>query len=290
MAKRILSLSIEGNTVRILSARGDTVEAWDSTPFNPQFLRRGYVADPEGLAEVVKNVLAERKFAKGQLVCALSAVGTTSRILSLPKVEVKQLEDIVQREARRILGDTLEDSYLHWQALPLKGAQQQVFIVTVPKEPLDALMRTMQLAGLRASIIDLKPLALMMAVNRRDGIIGNGESNSVESVIVLDDVPELIRSSFLSEEMVAPDYAVGRMSDELVRTISQYNESHRDEPLNPDIPMYLTGAVAASVAFAINVATLTGRPLEPLDPPLHYPSELPVADFMVNMGLVLRAL
>ena len=183
MAK-ILSLSIEGTTLRILSADGDSVEAWDSVPFNPRFIRSGYVADPEGLGQVIKNALQERKLTKGKVVCALPAVGTTSRILSLPRVDTGQLGSIVQREARRVVGGSLDDSYLHWRALPLKTAQQQVYLLTVPKEPLHALMKAMATAGLKPRLIDLKSLALMRAVNRRDAIIANGESNSVEVVIV----------------------------------------------------------------------------------------------------------
>lgn len=290
MAKRIISLSIEGTTLRILSVRGDSVEAWDSVPFNPRFIRSGYVADPEGLGEVIKNALANMKLPRGVVMCALSAVGTTSRILELPKVEKGQLDSIVQREARRIVAGSLDDCYLHWRALPIRTARQQVYVLAVPKESLHALIRAVEAAGLKAGHIELKPLALVRAVNRRDGIIANGESNSVEVVIVVDDVPALIRSSFLGEEAVSSDYAVGRISDELVRTIAYYNDSHKDEPLGPDLPIYLTGAVAGSVPFAINVATLTGRPIQPLEPPLRYPAELPVAHYMVNIGLVLRAL
>lgn len=290
MAKRILSLSIEGTTLRLLSSNGDSVEAWDSVPFNPRFIRNGYVADPEGLGQVLKNALEERKLTKGKVVCALSAVGTTSRILSLPKVDKGQLGSIVQREARRVVGGSLDDSYLHWRALPIKTTQQEVYLLTVPKEPLHALMKAMATAGIKPRLIDLKPLALMRAVNRRDAIIANGESNSVEVVIVIDDVPTLIRSAFLGEELLSSDYAVGRISDELVRTIAYYNDSHREEPLDPELPIYCTGAVAGSIPFAINVATLTGRPIQPLEPPLRYPAELPVAHYMVNMGLVLKAL
>lgn len=290
MAKRILSLSIEGTTVRILSASGDKVEAWHSAPFNPRFVRGGFVADAPGLGEVIKTAREEKKFGKGTVVCALPAVGTTSQILTLPKVDRGQLATIVNREARRLAGAALDESYLHWRALPSTMAQQQVYLLTVPKEPLHALIKAVEAAGLKPSIVDLKPLALMRAVNRRDAIIGNGESNSMEAVIVIDDLPVMIRSAFLGEEMLSQDYAVGRMSDELVRTIAAYNDSHHEQPLDPELPVYLTGAVAGSVAFAINVATLTGRPIEPLDPPLNYPSEFPVAHYMVNMGLVLRAL
>ena len=288
--KQVVSLSIEGTTLRIMSAVGSSVQTWDSVPFNPHFVRSGHVADAAGLGEVIKKALVERKLTKGKVVCAHPCVGTTSRIITLPKLKSGQLESVVSREARRLIGGALDDSYLHWRLLPLKGAQQQVYLLAIPKQPLHDLVGAIRAAGLKARLIDLKPLALMRSVNARDAIIANGESNSVEVVIVLDDVPVLIRSAFLSDEMLSTDYAIGRISDELTRTISYYNDSHRDAPLGPEIPLYLTGSVAGSAPFALNVATLTGRPVEPLQPPLRYSDELPVAHYMVNMGLILRTL
>lgn len=290
MAKRIVTLSIEGATLRILGSRGDSVDVWETVPFNPQFAKSGHVTDSEGLGEVIRNILTSMKLSSGTIMCAHSALGSTTRILSLPPLEKGQLESVVQREVRKGTESPHNDSYLYWRALPIRTREQQVFVLSVPKEPLHALMKALASAGLKPSIIELKPLALMRAVNRRDAIIANGETNGVEIVIVLNDVPVLIRSAFLGEGMLSSDYAVGRISDELVRTISFYNDSHKDEPLDSELPIYLTGAVAGSVAFAINVATLTGRPIQPLEPPLRYTSELPVAQYMVNMGLVLRAL
>jgi len=291
LAKHIISLSVEGTTLRILGSRGDAVDVSETVPFNPRFLKNDYIVDPAGLGEVLKNALTKMKLTGGTTLCALSAIGSTSRILTLPSIVDKgQLGSIVEREARRLAGAPLDDYHLYWRALPLRTQQQQVFVLTVPKEPLQALMKALAAAGLKPSLIELKPLALMRAVNRRDAIIANGESNSVEIVIVIDDVPALIRNIFLGEGVLSADYAVGRISDELVRTIAHYNDSHKDEPLDTELPVYLTGAVAGSVPFAINVATLTGRPIQPLEPPLSYPAELPVANYMVNMGLILRVL
>jgi len=291
LAKRIISISIEGTTLRIIGSRGDSVEVWETVPFNPRFLKNDHIVDPAGLGEVLKNALTKMKLTGGTTLCALSAVGSTPRIITLPSIIDKgQLGSIVEREARRLAGAPLDDYHLYWRALPLRTQQQQIFVLTVPKEPLQALITTVAAARLKPSLIELKPLALMRAVNRRDAIIANGESNSVEIVIVIDDVPALIRNVFLGEGVLSADYAVGRISDELVRTIAHYNDSHKDTPLDTELPVYLTGAVAGSVPFAINVSTLTGRPIQPLEPPLSYPAELPVANYMVNMGLILRVL
>ena len=291
MPKRIIALSIEGTVLRILGSRGDSVDVWGSVPFRPSCVRNGHVADPDGLGGVIKNALVDMELTKGVYVCALPAIGSTSRIIDLPlEVDVAALGGIVQREARRFMGASLDDYYLHWRALPARTRHRQVFSLAVPREPLHALMEAMQKAAQIPKIIELKPLALMRAVNRRHAIIANGENSSVEMVIVVDDTPVLIFGTAFAEGALHPDYAVGRISEELVRTIGYYNDSHKDEALDPELPIYLTGALASSAPFSINVATLTGRLIERLDPPLRYPSELPVAEYMANMGLVIRAL
>lgn len=185
---------------------------------------------------------------------------------------------------------TEEDNYLHWQPLPSEPDIIQVFVLAVPREPLNALVEAIRQAGLRPYAIDLKPLALMRAVNRKDAVIANAESNSLELVIVADDIPTLMRSVFLGEGVVSQDYAVGRVSDEITRTIGYYNDSNRDNPLSPEVPIFLTGDAASGVSFALNVGALIGYPVQPLDPPLPYPEDFPVAEFMVNLGLVLKVL
>jgi len=288
--KRVISLSIEGTTVRVLSANGDSVEKWDSIPLPPEFIRHGYIVNPVKLGELLKGALEERKLFKGKVVCAHSAMGVISRVLNLPKMDTRQMETIVNREARRLTDDSAGRNFIHWQALSSSNGQQQVYLLIVPQRPLHALVKTMEAAGLKARLIDLKAMALMKAVNRRNAIISNGEGNSIDTTIVRHDVPMVIRSVFLGDNMPSSDQAADHIGDEVMQTISEYANTHRDKPLPQQVPVYLTGAVSASVAAALNVTTLTGLPIGNLQPPLRYPDDLPVADYAVNVGLILRML
>ena len=286
--KRIISLSIEGNTLRTLSFDRGYIERWDSIPFNPQFLRVGHVAESQKLSEVLHTVLADWDLSKSIVVCAFPGLRTMSRIISVPKVAKKEMDTVISREARRVMAISTEDNYFHWQLLPAQGERQQAFALAVPKEPLHAMLQALQGAGIMPYAIELKPIALARAVNQKDAIIANGENNSVELVIVINDVPTLMRSVFLGEGVVSEDYAIGRISDELVRTINFYNESNPDSPLDAGVPVFLTGAAASGMTFAMNVAALTGRPVQPPESPVPYPRDFPIADFMVNLGLILR--
>ena len=286
--KRILALTIEGTDVRLVSYHNNSVESWKSVAFDARFLKMGQVADPEGLGEAIKNAVTGFETNRCYVVCALPGLRSVSRIITVPNVSKKEMETVVPREVRRTMTVSEEDNYFHWQVLPTEAAQTRVFVLAVPKEPISLLLRAFSHAGLNPANIDLKPLALMRAVNQKDAIIANCEGNSMELVIVSDDIPVLIRSVFLGEGVVNQDYAVGRISDELGRTIVTYNEINKEHPLDQDVPIYLTGAAASGVPFALNVAALTGRTVQPLEAPIVCPAELPIAEYMVNIGLILK--
>jgi hypothetical protein len=290
VGKNIIALSIDGGELRLVSFSKDSVESWDSVPFDPQFLRMGQVADPEGLGNVIKGALEGREASKSRIVCSPPGLRIVSRIINLPNVNTKELDSIVPREVRRLMTVSEEDNQIYWQALPSETSQTPVLVLAVAKEALNNFMETLRIGGVRPHRIDLKPMALMRAVNQQDAIIANGESNSVELVIVINDVPVQIRSIFLGEGVVTQDYAVGRISDELVRTITTYNEINSENPLDPEVPIFLCGAMAANVSFAMNVAALTGRSVQPLEPPLRCPEDFPLAHFMVNVGLILKTI
>jgi type IV pilus assembly protein PilM len=286
--ERIISISVEGTDVRIVYSSGISIESWDSVAFDPQILKVGQIADPDGLGAVIRSALEGRDVVKGQVVCALPGLRSVSRVISIPKVGKKELSTVVPREVNKLMTISEEDNYLHWQELPSEGDQMQIFVLAIPRDPLLTFLDALKIAGLSPTALDLKPLSLVRAVNQKDAIIATGESNSMELIIVVDDVPVLIRSVFLGEGVVTQDYAVGRISDELGRTILTYNEINKDNPLDPEIPIYLSGAAAGGVPFALNVAALTGRTVQPLEPPVIYPEGFPIADFMVNVGLILK--
>jgi len=288
--KRIISLSVEGTDLRLVTFYRDSIESWDRVPLNPQFLQMGHVADPEGLGSAIKNALEGKGVKNSHVVCALPEMRAVSRVISVPNMSKKEMESAFPREIRRLMTVSEEDNYIHWQALPAGKEQTQVFVLVVPREGVLQFLEALRLGGVKPHALDLKPLALMRAVNQKDAIIANGESHSVELIIVVDDVPVLIRSIFIGEGEVAEDYAVGRISDEIRRTIVTYDETNKENPLDPDIPIYLSGAAASSVPFALNVAAFIGRTVQPLEPPIHCPEDFPLADFMVNVGLILKIL
>lgn len=289
-SKRVIALSLEGASLKLLSFSRGEVETWAQVPVNPRFLRGGYVADPQGMGEVIGSALRARGITSGRLVCAFPGLGTISRQLSLPRAAETNLSDVVSREARRLMAYSPDSHYLFWQVLPGKNPSLGVYVLAVPREPLAALAEAVRVAHFKPWFIELKAQALARSVNQRQAIIAHGEANALEMAIVVDDLPVLLRSALLGEESQVPELGAGRLVDELGRTIDFYNSTHREAPLSMAIPVHLTGDLATHPPLAEAVTAATGRAVSPLAPPLPLPAGFPVASFMVNLGLVLRKL
>ena len=287
LQKHIISVSIEGTNLRIVTLAGNSIATWASVPVDAQFLREGYIANVSGMGEAIFKVLQSLNIGPGNVVCSFTSLGSITRILQLPQSAKKDLDNIIPRELRRA-SVNIDNYNLHWRILPIKQGSLQVFILGVPKEPMVAMLEALRITKLKATAIELKPLALARAVNKKDAIIAHGERDSLELTLVVEGVPSLIRSIYLGLE-TTPDQVVARLIEELESTIYFYNSNHREKPLDPQIPVYITGEIA-SFQNLIGKGQIPGldRNIAPLEPPLKLPNGFPAAIFMVNIGLLLK--
>jgi type IV pilus assembly protein PilM len=250
-------------------------------------VKEGVIADPEGIGAVLKSVLEASSMSGGRLLASVTGSRSIARVLELPKMKPELMEEAVGREAKREMPVPMEDMYLSWQALDTSDGQQRVFALGVPRDTLDPLLRSMTIAGRQPYAVDTKPLALTRAVNRDEAIIGDIEPGSADIILVTGGVPVIMRTVVERLGDSGGAERLERFRDELARTVKFYNDTHRQEPLEPSTPILLTGSLAQSVPTE-PLEALAQYPFEPLLPPLDYSPDLPVHTYAVNIGLALK--
>jgi type IV pilus assembly protein PilM len=164
----------------------------------------------------------------------------------------------------------------------------RVFALGVPKDVLDPQVEAIRLAGATLRSMDVKPLALVRAVGRGEALIADLEPETLDVIVVRGGVPVTIRTVSLRCEIETTEDKVRRLGEELTRAVKFYNDTHPEEPLQPSTPTYLTGSLAEAAASSGVAEASIGHPVEPLAPALQYPADLPLATFMVNIGLALK--
>lgn len=290
--KSLLSLSIEGMSLKLLACQGKRVLAWANTPINPGFLRGGFVADSQRLASVIKGAVSKEGFSgRHRVLASLPAFHSISRPLELPNLPEVHPEVAIPQQARRDIGYSAENSLLFWQPLANEIGRRRFFVISVPREAVITLVETLKLAGLQPDKIETTTFALSRAVNRSHAIIVAVEANSLDSIIVRDNIPLATRSTFWGETPRDTASLPALVTDALGNIITFHNESNPYNPLPPDIPVYLLGsAVPLNPDIVSAVETTLGRSVSEFEPPILYPPDFPKAELAVNIGLMLKEL
>ncbi|MFH0768722.1 MAG: hypothetical protein V1932_04045 [Chloroflexota bacterium] len=292
MARSLLTLSIEGMSLKLLASRGERVLAWSITPINPRFFKGGFVANRQGLASVIRTAVNKKEFSQRHRVLAsIPAFHSVCRTLELPNLPEVRPDVAIPQQARRDFGYSAENSILHWKPLASAGGRPRFFIISVPREPVITLIETFKLAGLQPDNIETTTFALSRAVNQSQAVIVAVEPNSLDSIILKDGIPGATRSTFWGERPQEPESLTTLATGALDSIISFHNESYPDDPVSPDIPVYLFGsAIVAAPNIVSAVETTLERPVSEFMPPVLYPQDFLKAEFAVNIGLMLKEL
>lgn len=287
---RAMAFTIEGLSLRMLVFSGKKIESWYSVPLNPNLLRDGLVAAPDKVGEVMAEVIKGKGTPSSGVLCALPSAGSTSQTLTLPQLSKGKLEDVVQREIKRLIPGSADTDYIYWQQLPAVSAakKQAVYALAIPRNNVVNMVEICRTAGVKIKGIELKPFALTRAVNCKTGIIVHCEIDSIEIVIVDKSFPALFRNIPVKDAKPGPDIACQNLLRELPFTIDYYNRSHPDSNVTTDTAIYMSGELALDPQVAVKVSEASGRTVTDVEPQVQCPPNFPLAQYIVNIGLMLR--
>jgi hypothetical protein len=281
----IIGLSIEGTDLRLISVSGRKIERVVCKPLPADLMPGGVVADPAAFGAAVSAILTEYEVPRGTVVAGFPDTDAIARMMTLPKEAGKKLVEVAQREARRdpVIGQG--DYRIYQQKVGESESEITAFVLAVRRIALEQYLAGLRQAAILPHMVELRPLAMIRAINQPHTIIANVERTSLDVVVVNNNLPLIMRSVPLSgsdAEMVEV------VTLELGRTIESYN-SNQPQPLNPRLPMVLIGELSAQPDMVEAVEQRLGHPIAPLTCPFAAPPGFAVANFVVNIGLVLKA-
>ncbi|HEY33650.1 MAG TPA: pilus assembly protein PilM [Dehalococcoidia bacterium] len=287
-SRTYVTLSISAGDVRAFSVKGGRVKNWGSTPLAPGLVRDGLVLQPKAVGEAIRLLFQSRRIPRDRVIVSVTGMSFTYRVLSLPQVEPNLVEEAIWRGAKREMPLPVEEMYLSWQSIDAKDGEQDFFVLGVPRNLVTAVVETLNVAGIKPYIMDLKPLALARAPGKSDAIIVAMEPDCFDIVLAVNGNTEVMHSVTPKGDGATIQDHVRQLADELSRTVKYYNSGHAENPLSVDTPLLLTGQLALDTATTELVQSEMEYPVRPLVPPLDFRPDLPVALYAANMGLALR--
>jgi type IV pilus assembly protein PilM len=291
MAKKITTLFIRDTSVNLLVMNGKRIEKWASLPLEPGLVSQGLIVDEAQVADRVKQLFKETGAQASKVITALSGHDSLYRIITLPELPEAILPEAAKREARRTIPTPLEEVYFSYQRLPSPTrGESRIFLVTYPRNLVDALIRTLHQAGVRPYIMDLAPLALCRIPNEPRAIIVNTRLERLDVMAIADRLPQVIRSVCLPGEAESLEERLPLIAEEFNRTVAFYNSSHMEKPLDSTVPVFVCGDLAGVPEAWQSVVGGAGYSVSPLPLPVELPDGFNPHEFMVNIGLALKEL
>lgn len=285
-----VSLYIEDTEIKLLVTKGKQVDKWASLLLEPGLVNDGIILDEEQVAEKIKELFHLQKVKQKKVIAALSGLNSIFRIISLPELPKKLIPEAVMNEANRVIPLPLDQVYLAYQLIPSPAGETRIFLVAFPRNSTDALFKTMQRAGLKMHVLDIAPLALCRSADAPRAIIVNSWLSNVDIAIMINRVPQVIRSLSLPTEPASPQDRLASITEELNRTVAFYNSGHTEEQLDSSVPVFICGDLAEEPDSWPSLAGEQKLPVSVLPSSLTAPEAFGPSQFMVNIGLALKEL
>jgi Tfp pilus assembly protein PilN len=152
----------------------------------------------------------------------------------------------------------------------------------LPRNTVDAMLETLRQAGLHPETIEVRPLALVRVADEKDAIVINAESDGFDIAVMINGIPELLRSLPFPAGTDSPDEKIAEVKEELERTVAFYNSSHKGGEITAGTAAFVSGELGEVLA-----GTLEQR-VKPLPQLLSYSDGLDTREYASNIGLALR--
>jgi len=288
MAKRVTTLFIRDTSINLLVMKGEKVEKWASLPLEPGLVSQGVVVDETQVADKIKELLKMVKETGGKYVVGLSGLNSLYRLISLPELPEAILPEAVKQEAGRVIAVPLDEIYLSYQRIPASMGETRVFLAAFPRNVADASYRTLKTAGIEPYIMDLAPLAICRTLDEPRAIIVNTRLDSLDIIVMVDRLPQLIRTLSLPGEAASLAEKIPTITEEIDRTVAFYNSSHKEQPLDATVPMFVCGDLAEAPESWQSLSGKLKCPVSILPSPVESPVSFNPGEFMVNIGLAFK--
>lgn len=289
MAARIITIDVDGTTIKLMEVRDKRIVKWASLSLEPTMAEGEIALSPKTLGTAVKNLMASSGMEGKDVIVGVSGLYSVNHILPISALPGRLItREAIEAAVAEVMTLPPDELYLSWQTITADDGEPDVLVVGVPREVIDAEMRALKLVGIHPRVLELEALALARAVNKEPALILNIDTADLDIIMVVNGLPEIMRTIAWRPDELSPEDRVEHLAITLELTVGYYDSNHPGAPLDPATPLFITGEMSEDPTLKERLPARVGYPIELLTPPLEYPEHLPVSQYAVNIGLTLR--
>jgi len=174
MAHRSIGLDIGTSAVRAVELSIDegrlpAIESFGQVGLQPGCVIAGEVRDRGQLAEALERLWKEGRFSHRQVKVGVAGLRAIIRELDMPFMPPNELDSAVRYKADEVIPFSMEDTVLSAKVIaqvttPERPPQLRVLVGAAHAEAIDAVVGSLEMAGLEPISIDLQTAALARAL------------------------------------------------------------------------------------------------------------------------------
>lgn len=297
--RKITTINFEGNQIRFLVLQGDTIHSWHTRKIPTELMSQGQIHNTDTIGNVIAATIKDLKGSRRNVVSSVTGQRSVHRIMRIPNIQDKLLEETIRRKAKQEFAIPIDETDIHWRVLSRTKNQIILYVLAVPNTIVDQQVKALKAAKIKPRVMDIKPLALQRLINKPSGIIVNLEVYSLGVIIIINNIPILVRSVPLETGNLTAEAKVDLLGQELARTAKYYNESNKNNRLPEETIVYLTGELFDSSQIdarldessdlAARLQSRTPYSVQFPEGPYPLPEKFPLPTYAVNLGLALKS-
>jgi type IV pilus assembly protein PilM len=288
MASNTTTIYIDDASIRLMVTRGKRISKLADVPLDMRLADIDAEGKKEELIERIKQLFKSNKITAKKVIVGLSGLHCLTRPIVLPELPRTMLDEAITREARRVLPVPLEQLYISWQIVSMTEGKMEAFMVAVPRHIADNLIDILNRAGYKPYLMDIKPLALARLSREATAIIVDVQSTEFDIIVMVNGIPQPIRTVSFPEESLSLDEKLHVVKDELKRTVEFYNSNNPENPLQHNDILYVSGELSDEPELYDSLTQELGFQVTPLTSPLKCMKQLDPSHHLINVGLALK--
>lgn len=172
-SKPLFGFDIGYGTIKVIQI-DDTkkhVLGYGFTQFDINAIRDGEVYDYEAVAKAIKDLFDNRiigSITTPSVAVSLPVSQTFSRVITLPKLDRKDLMEAVMLEAEQYIPVPVDQLYLDYNIIEARETEQDILLAASPRHIVDSYVNLFEIIGLEIAIFEPSILSVVRLVKHAE--------------------------------------------------------------------------------------------------------------------------
>jgi hypothetical protein len=273
--KSFISICFYSSKLQVLQLdnKKNGVEKFASINLPKGLISNYKVRDKASLAKIVGGVWKQLGLPDKSVGLVVPEFSTFTKSVSLPKLEVKELDEAVRWQAHEFLPSS-RDIVMDWKIYKKADKVYHIMVVAISEDVLSGYVDAVSLAGLYPLVVETPSLSL---VRISDG-------NPTGKLAIYANYGEAILAISYGEEIIGSSVIASINQDEILRTAFQMLSHYREI----EVKRIEVGGPEISKKLFSDLQTKLGRKVGWIKPGIVGMSSQQVQDFLIPISLQMK--